>query len=94
MGHFLSPGIKCSSMVGTNVGTSRRSVLTPMGDESQASVRYANGMAARQSLLLYLVTALGGVWFLEQAASSVLMETDRLIQFRSHVTVSSFFGTI
>ena len=41
----------------------------------------------RQVLQLYLVVALGGVYLLEQAASSLMIEHDRFRQFRSDVPV-------
>ena len=40
-------GIKCSSWVGVNVGTSQRSVLNPMGWVEAPSVASANKMVSR-----------------------------------------------
>ncbi|CAE7231637.1 unnamed protein product, partial [Symbiodinium sp. KB8] len=44
----------CSSFCAANQGTSRRSIICPLGDESKPSVRQANKMLCRsiQSLLL------------------------------------------
>lgn len=43
-------GIKCSSWVSVNVGTSMRCILNPMGDTSAPSVLSANMMVARLGL--------------------------------------------
>ena len=44
---FLLSGVKCSSWVQINSGTSRRSYSNPMGDPTQESVRIANAMVSR-----------------------------------------------
>ena len=42
---------------------------------------------ARQVLVLYLCVALGGTFLLEQAASSLIMEYSRFVEFRMTVEV-------
>jgi hypothetical protein len=44
---FLLSGIKCSSWVGINVGTSGRSFANPMGFRDVKSVAEANSMVSR-----------------------------------------------
>ena len=44
---FLLSGVKCSSFVQINSGTSRRSYSNPMGDTTKESVRLANAMVSR-----------------------------------------------
>ena len=60
-----------------------------MGDLSQPSVLYGNKMVSRQVLALYLCVALGGVYLLEQPGTSLMIEHDRFLGFRDHLTVVS-----
>lgn len=45
-------GTVCSSWVHLNVGTSKRSILLPSGDESKAYIRDANSMLSRTSVVI------------------------------------------
>ena len=40
-------------------------------------------------LVLYVVVAMGGAFLLEQPASSVLIEHDRMLEFRAAVEVET-----
>ncbi|CAL1134470.1 unnamed protein product [Cladocopium goreaui] len=64
--------IKCSSWSAVNRGTSFRTPCTSIGYEEYESVYTSNTMAGRLCLLLIVVTALGGAWFVEQPEQSVL----------------------
>ena len=46
---LLVLGVECSTFIFMNAGTSRRSVLMPMGDTAVRSVRNANKYASRCS---------------------------------------------
>ena len=51
---------------------------------------YTNSeLHARMVLALYLIVAMGGTFFVEQPASSVMIEHDRMIVFRALVDVFS-----
>eukprot|EP00930_Biecheleria_cincta_P072591 TRINITY_DN5996_c0_g1_i1.p1 TRINITY_DN5996_c0_g1~~TRINITY_DN5996_c0_g1_i1.p1 ORF type:complete len:253 (-),score=26.43 TRINITY_DN5996_c0_g1_i1:495-1253(-) len=84
---FVLAGMKCSSMIAINKGTSGRSFLNPMGNQSAPSVRYSNALAARMSLVLLLTEGMMGAWLLEQARSSVLIEIPRMRFVRGCVDV-------
>lgn len=64
-------GIKCSSLVAVNSGTSKRSACNSIG-LSCPSVDESNTLLERTICLCMLVTAKQGVWVLEQPGSSVL----------------------
>lgn len=49
----LIAGVLCSSWVAINKSVSKRSYLNPMGDLSQRTVRYGNGMVSRFLLQTY-----------------------------------------
>lgn len=65
-------GIKCSSFIGLNVGTSGRSPSNPYGNWHFPSVLQSNMLLERSICILTLVSARLGVWGLEQPGSSVL----------------------
>ncbi|CAE7484592.1 unnamed protein product [Symbiodinium sp. CCMP2592] len=67
--HF---GIKCGSWSQMSQGTSGRSICTSLGNQDHAFVRDGNCMASRMCLLLLVVTALSGVWSVEQPSGSFL----------------------
>lgn len=67
-GALLAP--VCSSFSSMNVGTSRRSAVTPWGNDFLQSVADGNMLMSRAVLLCLLVDTLGGVFVLEQPATS------------------------
>ncbi|CAE7361316.1 unnamed protein product [Symbiodinium sp. CCMP2592] len=67
--HF---GIKCGSWSQMSQGTSGRSICTALGNQDHAFVREGNCMASRMALLLLVVTAMSGVWSVEQPSGSFL----------------------
>ncbi|CAE7276232.1 unnamed protein product [Symbiodinium sp. CCMP2592] len=69
---FAMFAVMCSSFTKMNAGTSKRSKCSSMGFDAFPSVSYSNKLLERSVLLIYLVTALGGTWFLEQPSQSVL----------------------
>ncbi|CAE7214405.1 unnamed protein product, partial [Symbiodinium sp. CCMP2456] len=74
-------GVVCSTWVPVNKGTSKRCYLCPHGDESVVSVRKANKMMARSTILMYLVIAAGGHYVLENPQGSLIALHDRYVQF-------------
>lgn len=73
-------GPPCSSFVWMNSGTSRRSKVMPLGDQSQRSVRKANGIASRLALLVTVLHAAGAAFVMEQPQSSLLEYHPRVQQ--------------
>lgn len=65
-------GLKCSSLCKTNRGTSQRSACASVGFWEYPSVYTANVLIERSCTMVALVTALGGLWSLEQPSGSVL----------------------
>ena len=63
----------CSSFSSMNVATSKRSEMLPWGDASKLSVQQGNCMMSRALLLAMLVECLGGIYMIEQPASSRLV---------------------
>ena len=41
-------GVECSTFIFMNAGTSRRNIITPMGDTAKRSVAQANQYASRR----------------------------------------------
>ena len=69
----------------------------PIGDISKKQVGEANKMVSNLVLLLYLLTARGAWWIVEQPARSLLEEHPRwaamvkkIPVFRTHVWMSDF----
>ena len=77
----------CSSWVPVNLGTSKRTFMDPLGDTSLPHVRDGNLMVARVVLLLYVFTALGCPWFLEQPKGSLMQYHPRLRHFNTALSV-------
>lgn len=63
--------VVCTSFSSINVGTSKRSPVTPLGDVGLAYVRVGNMLMARSLLLVYLVVSLGGCFVIEQPGGSL-----------------------
>ena len=60
----------CGSWVWINKGTSKRSALNPLGNESVNSVRLGNLFAARCAILALLCSACSIEWIVEQPGTS------------------------
>ena len=71
----------CSSWVWLNRGTSGRSELTPLGNETVPSVRFANLVVSRVALLLYILSSKCVFWILEQPVSSLMEHYPRFQDF-------------
>ncbi|CAE7458794.1 unnamed protein product [Symbiodinium sp. CCMP2592] len=69
---FVMFAVMCSSFCKMNSGTSKRSKCNSLGYDAYVSVRTSNMLLERSVLLIYLVTGLGGTWFVEQPNQSVL----------------------
>ena len=80
VGGLLWGGVPCSSWVFLNRHTSKRSREAPLGDEEQPSVRRANLLVTRWTLLVLLAVSRGCVWLAEQPMSSLMPEHPRLKQ--------------
>ncbi|CAK8985281.1 unnamed protein product [Durusdinium trenchii] len=65
-------GLLCSSYVTVNAGTHGRTPFHPLGNSHYPSVQLSNALTSRTCLLIYLITAMGGVWILEQPRSSLV----------------------
>lgn len=61
------------------MGSTGRTLLSPMGDRSRPSVRLGNLLTAR-TLILLLLCAAKGIWFVLEQPSSSLMEYHTLFQ--------------
>ena len=70
--------VVCSTWSITNRGTSCRDILTPCGQDRHLSVRSANRLVARVSLMILVVALMGGAWVLENPANSVICMHERL----------------
>jgi hypothetical protein len=51
----LTIAVVCSSWISINAGTSKRTMLTPMGDDNVPSVRKSNKMVSRSQGILYII---------------------------------------
>ncbi len=71
----------CSTWVPINVGTSGRSSYRPCGNWWYQATADANVMVSRMVLLLYLFTAKGVFWILEQPKGSLMEHHPRLKKF-------------
>lgn len=80
VGGLLWGGVPCSSWVFLNRHTSKRSREAPLGDEGQPSVRRANLLVTRWTLLVLLAVSRGCLWLAEQPMSSLMPEHPRLKQ--------------
>ncbi|CAE7339844.1 unnamed protein product [Symbiodinium sp. CCMP2456] len=69
---FVMFAVMCSSFCKMNSGTSKRSKCNSIGFDAFPSVQASNMLLERSVLLIYLVTGLGGTWFVEQPNQSVL----------------------
>ncbi len=98
-GGFLAAPV-CSTWVWMNRATARRSVLFPLGDQRRQQNRDANKMISNLTLLLYLLTARGVMWVVEQPSSS-LMEAhprwqtlcERMPIYKIGIWMSDFGGS-
>lgn len=71
-GFLTHAGLKCSSWVPVNRGTSSRAACCSIGDMSQPSVVSSNCMISRTILLLALAVCLNATFLLEQPHNSVV----------------------
>jgi len=71
----------CSSFTHMNSGTAKRTFASPLGDMHQPTVRYANKLANRVILLLWLLQSLGILFLLEQPKGSFLEQLPRFQEF-------------
>lgn len=62
----------CSSFSAVNVGTSKRSATTPLGDTNLSYMNLGNLLLSRTILLILLATCLGRTWVVEQPGGSLL----------------------
>ena len=81
-------GTKCSSWSICARGSTLRSYLNALGNENLQSVRDANTMVGRCSLLMGLICARGGSWLLEQPEHSLMARHPRFRQLCRRQTVS------
>ena len=81
----------CSTWVWVNRGTSARTEWDPLGDVNKPQVVAANKMVARCVILLMIVAARGGLWILEQPASSILSRHPSFQSMLRHVAVWKAF---
>ena len=79
--------VVCTSFSSMNVGTSKRSPVTPWGDQDRPHVVLGNLLMSRTILLVFLVTALKGRWYIEQPASSAAQWYPRLEYMLSRIPV-------
>ena len=61
----------CSTMGTIAAGHTRRSFVLPIGDTSRQDVSQANKMSLRVLILVWVCSALGHKWIIEQPASGV-----------------------
>ena len=73
----------CSTWVFFSRNSTGRSQERPMGNRSQACVSEANTMVSRLVLAMYLYTAFGMFWIVEQPAGSLLEDHVRFSEFCS-----------
>lgn len=77
----------CSSWTFINRGTSCRSSAFPLGNTAEPSVQAANRMVYRQVILLWLFTAKGVFWVLEQPAGSLLERHDAFVHLCTYINI-------
>ncbi|CAK8995911.1 Uncharacterized protein SCF082_LOCUS4565 [Durusdinium trenchii] len=74
MGSFLAViGLVCRSFVTISSGTHKRTPWRPLGDERVAMVQEGNGLLSRVTLLIMVISAMGGCWLLEQPRTSLIL---------------------
>jgi hypothetical protein len=78
VGGLLWGGVPCSSWVWVNRATSRRTQNCPLGNPKEPSVRRANLLVVRWTLLVLLAVSRGCLWLCEQPMSSLMPEHPRL----------------
>ena len=90
----------CSSWVWMSRGTTRRQWYAPMGDVLRSSsVREGNLMVSRLVVLIYIMSAMGVIWLVEQPANSLLQWHPRWQEllasidvWRHHLFMGDFGG--
>jgi hypothetical protein len=84
-GFCVLVGVVCSSWVPINVGTSLRSYLDPLGDQTNAKVMLANTMVSRTGFafqlvsFVYLKQVVLGSGLLVSNAMNMLCQVDSLL---------------
>lgn len=95
LGGLLSAGIKCSSWSIVNRGTSKRTKQRPLGCRLYRSVREANLMVSRVTLLCMVALHRGANFMLENPLQSLIYFHPRLRKFlkkRGHTEQMTWLG--